>query len=99
MLIPRVMNGLEKSITFSLSEVMVKPATARSAFCKEKEEKGRAAMKNCVLAIVDTQLVWRQNRRMERGKAYCLGCAQHKRIKESNKHTKRREEECDLDAK
>ena len=32
MLIPRVMNGLEKSITFSLSDVMVKPATARSAF-------------------------------------------------------------------
>lgn len=33
MLIPRVMKGLEKSITFSLSDVMVKPATARSAFC------------------------------------------------------------------
>lgn len=27
------MNGLEKSITFSLSDVMVKAATARSAFC------------------------------------------------------------------
>lgn len=33
MLIPRVMNGLEKSMTFSLSAVMVKAATARSAFC------------------------------------------------------------------
>lgn len=28
------MNGLEKSITFSLSDVMVKAATARSAFCR-----------------------------------------------------------------
>lgn len=37
MLIPRVMNGLEKSITFSLSEVMVKAATARSAFCRIKK--------------------------------------------------------------
>lgn len=37
MLIPRVMKGLEKSMTFSLSEVMVKPATARSAFCTERE--------------------------------------------------------------
>lgn len=34
MLIPRVMNGLEKSMTFSRSEVMVKAATARSAFCR-----------------------------------------------------------------
>lgn len=34
MLIPRVINGLEKSMTFSLSDVMVKPATARSAFCR-----------------------------------------------------------------
>lgn len=34
MLIPRLMNGLEKSITFSLSDVMVKAATARSAFCE-----------------------------------------------------------------
>lgn len=34
MLIPRVMKGLEKSITFSRSEVMVKAATARSAFCR-----------------------------------------------------------------
>lgn len=34
MLIPRVMNGLEKSITFSRSAVMVRPATARSAFWK-----------------------------------------------------------------
>lgn len=32
MLMPRVMNGLEKSMTFSLSDVMVSPATARSAF-------------------------------------------------------------------
>ncbi len=37
MLIPRVMKGLEKSITFSLSEVMVKPATARSAFYRERK--------------------------------------------------------------
>lgn len=37
MLIPRVMKGLEKSITFSRSEVMVKPATARSAFYRGKE--------------------------------------------------------------
>lgn len=28
------MNGLEKSMTFSRSEVMVKAATARSAFCR-----------------------------------------------------------------
>ncbi|TNN81743.1 hypothetical protein EYF80_008189 [Liparis tanakae] len=41
MLIPRVMNGLEKSITFSLSDVMVKPATARSAFCGVDEERWR----------------------------------------------------------
>lgn len=34
---PRVMKGLEKSITFSLSDVMVKPATARSAFCSETQ--------------------------------------------------------------
>lgn len=33
MLIPRVMKGLEKSMTFSLSAVMVNAATARSAFC------------------------------------------------------------------
>lgn len=33
MLIPRVMKGLEKSMTFSLSAVMVRPATAKSAFC------------------------------------------------------------------
>lgn len=39
MLIPRVMNGLEKSITFSLSDVMVKPATARSAFCRIDKER------------------------------------------------------------
>lgn len=39
MLIPRVMNGLEKSITFSLSDVMVKPATARSAFWKICEDR------------------------------------------------------------
>lgn len=39
---PRVMKGLEKSMTFSLSEVMVKPATARSAFCRrERGEGGR----------------------------------------------------------
>ena len=31
---PRLMKGLEKSMTFSLSDVMVKPATARSAFCR-----------------------------------------------------------------
>lgn len=37
MLIPKVMNGLEKSITFSRSAVMVSPATARSAFCRERE--------------------------------------------------------------
>lgn len=30
---PRVMKGLEKSMTFSRSAVMVKAATARSAFC------------------------------------------------------------------
>lgn len=33
------MNGLEKSITFSLSDVMVKPATARSAFCGIDKER------------------------------------------------------------
>lgn len=33
MLIPRVMKGLEKSMTFSRSAVMVNAATARSAFC------------------------------------------------------------------
>lgn len=33
------MNGLEKSITFSLSDVMVKPATARSAFWKICEDR------------------------------------------------------------
>ncbi len=34
------MNGLEKSITFSLSDVMVKAATARSAFCRiDKDRK------------------------------------------------------------
>lgn len=32
MLMPRVMKGLEKSMTFSRSAVMVRPATARSAF-------------------------------------------------------------------
>lgn len=37
MLIPNVMKGLEKSITFSRSEVMVKPATARSAFYRRRE--------------------------------------------------------------
>lgn len=41
MLIPRVMKGLEKSITFSLSEVMVKPATARSAFYRGRERERR----------------------------------------------------------
>lgn len=30
------MNGLEKSMTFSRSEVMVKAATARSAFCRSE---------------------------------------------------------------
>lgn len=34
-LIPSVMKGLEKSMTFSLSAVMVRPATARSAFCNK----------------------------------------------------------------
>jgi hypothetical protein len=38
MLIPSVMNGLEKSITFSRSAVMVRPATAKSAFWKEQRE-------------------------------------------------------------
>lgn len=33
MLIPKVMKGLEKSMTFSRSAVMVNAATARSAFC------------------------------------------------------------------
>lgn len=32
MLMPRVMKGLEKSMTFSRSAVMVRPATAKSAF-------------------------------------------------------------------
>lgn len=36
MLIPNVMNGFEKSITFSRSAVMVSPATARSAFWRER---------------------------------------------------------------
>lgn len=40
MLIPKVMNGLEKSITFSRSAVMVSPATARSAFCREGSRGG-----------------------------------------------------------
>ena len=47
MLMPRVMKGLEKSMTFSRSAVMVRPATARSAFCinmqrrrDRKEEEG-----------------------------------------------------------
>lgn len=33
MLTPRVMKGLEKSIAFSRTWVMVRGATARSAFC------------------------------------------------------------------
>ena len=41
MLMPRDMKGLEKSMTFSLSEVMVKPATARSAFCLHEKERER----------------------------------------------------------
>lgn len=43
------MNGLEKSMTFSRSEVMVKAATARSAFCRI-ERKGLeivAELKKC----------------------------------------------------
>ena len=40
MLIPRDMKGLEKSMTFSLSEVMVKLATARSAFWRGEGEVG-----------------------------------------------------------
>lgn len=36
MLIPRVMKGLEKSMTFSLTYVMVRGATARSATWKSK---------------------------------------------------------------
>lgn len=36
MLIPKVMNGLEKSITFSRSAVIVSPATAKSAFWRER---------------------------------------------------------------
>lgn len=38
---PRVMKGLEKSMTFSLSAVMVKAATARSAFCWRGSRWGR----------------------------------------------------------
>ena len=34
---PSVMKGLEKSMTFSLSEVMVKAATAKSAFCSREK--------------------------------------------------------------
>lgn len=44
MLMPRVMKGLEKSMTFSRSAVMVNAATARSAFCWKGgrvEERGR----------------------------------------------------------
>lgn len=40
MLMPRVMNGLEKSMTFSRSAVMVSPATARSAFCNTETRDG-----------------------------------------------------------
>lgn len=40
MLMPRVMNGLEKSMTFSRSAVMVRPATARSAFCNTETQDG-----------------------------------------------------------
>lgn len=36
MLMPRVMKGLEKSMTFSRSAVIVRPATARSAFWNTK---------------------------------------------------------------
>lgn len=38
MLMPRVMKGLEKSMTFSRTQVMVRGATAKSAFCKSKFE-------------------------------------------------------------
>lgn len=37
MLTPRVMKGLEKSMAFSRTWVMVRGATARSAFCNERE--------------------------------------------------------------
>lgn len=36
MLMPRVINGLEKSMTFSRTQVMVRGATARSALCESK---------------------------------------------------------------
>lgn len=39
MLIPKVMKGLEKSMTFSLTQVMVKGATARSATLKSQKTK------------------------------------------------------------
>lgn len=41
MLIPKVMNGLEKSITFSRSAVIVSPATAKSAFWRERRAEMR----------------------------------------------------------
>lgn len=50
MLIPKVMNGLEKSITFSRSAVIVSPATAKSAFWRE-----RRAEKMRTLSPVKTQ--------------------------------------------
>lgn len=37
MLTPRVMKGLEKSMAFSRTWVMVRGATARSAFCNERQ--------------------------------------------------------------
>lgn len=37
-LMPRVMKGLEKSITFSRTQVIVRGAIAKSAFCKKGEE-------------------------------------------------------------
>lgn len=38
MLIPKVMKGLEKSMAFSRTWVMVRGATARSAFCRGDEQ-------------------------------------------------------------
>lgn len=39
---PKVINGFEKSMTFSLSDVMVKEAAAKSAFCSKEQKKKRA---------------------------------------------------------
>lgn len=47
MLIPRVMKGLEKSMTFSLTYVMVRGATAKSATYRRRQKKKIVVKASC----------------------------------------------------